>query len=119
MLNKIKEIVNSNPNKKLLIQTDEIDFFQFIKNIYPNCFFIEENKMIKKSKTAIQFTLKNGEKIINAQTFLATTLILSECSELIINSGNVGMWICLFRGNNKNVHQYLNPFNSNMINKWF
>jgi hypothetical protein len=30
-------------------------------------------------------------------------------SKIILNSGNVGLWACLFRGNSKGVYQYLFP----------
>ena len=32
-----------------------------------------------------------------------------QCKKLILNSGNVAMWICLYRGNAEGVNQYLNP----------
>lgn len=112
MLHKIDQVVSLNPNKKLLLQTDEIDFYEYVKNSYPNIISIEENKMIKKSNhTGVHFTLKPGEKTKKAQILLSTVLILSESSSLITNSGNVAMWICLYRGNNENVYQYLNPKN--------
>ena len=45
----------------------------------------------------------------HAQTFLAVLSIISESAKIILNSGNVGMWACLYRGHTKGVLQYLQP----------
>jgi hypothetical protein len=37
---------------------------------------------------------------------------------IVINSGNIGLWTCLYRGNNKKVHQFLHPKNSTEKN-WY
>jgi hypothetical protein len=34
-------------------------------------------------------------------------LIISKCKYIICGSGNVSQWIMFYRGNNKNVHQFL------------
>ena len=67
---------------------------------------------------AVQFYIRPGQKILHAQYFLAIMQILSKCSNVILNSGNVGLWICLFRGNMDNVTQYLSPLNTNTENPW-
>jgi hypothetical protein len=67
---------------------------------------------------AIQYTVPTGSKVTNAQTFLAIMLIMSKCDSIVINSGNIGLWTCLYRGNNKKVHQFLHPKNSTEKN-WY
>lgn len=108
VLSKIEEVLKKSPNSKILLQSDEIEFCDFMKRKFPNAIIIDETKKINKSNTAIQFTVESGNKVIQAQTFLAVMQILSKCSTVILNSGNVGLWICLFRKNSKEVHQYLN-----------
>lgn len=44
--------------------------------------------------------------------------LMSESSEVILNSGNVGLWICLLRKNSNNVHQYLSKINQNSEATW-
>ena len=34
---------------------------------------------------------------------------MSKAKLLICTSGNVSLWIALFRGNNNNIYQYLSP----------
>jgi hypothetical protein len=118
MLSKIVELKNKYPDHKLLIQTDELEFLDFILNKYPNSIVIDETKKINKSNTAIQHIIPKGERVENAQKFLSVMLLISETSKIILNSGNVGMWICLYRGNNNGVFQYLNPINKLINNKW-
>jgi hypothetical protein len=118
MIDKINLVISENPNHKILLQTDEIEFQELVQNKFKNVFTINENKKINRSNTAIQYTVPLGERVTNAKLFLATMLIMSKSSKIILNSGNVGMWICLFRGNNEDVYQYLNPKDRKIFNKW-
>lgn len=118
MLSKLKEIKLMFPNKKVLVQSDEIEFCEFIQSHYSDAIIISETPKIPKSDSAVQYQIPYGQRVISAQNFLATTLIISECSTVILNSGNVGMWICLFRGNANNIYQYLNPLNNPTQNGW-
>jgi hypothetical protein len=118
MLNKITQIKYQTPNKKLLIQTDELEFSEYMLSHFPDSIVIHETKKIKRSNTAIQYTIPFGEKVITAQNFLSVMYLMSETSSIILNSGSVGMWVCLFRGNSNDVYQYLNPLNSDNPIKW-
>jgi hypothetical protein len=101
---KIDELKLKYPEFKLLIQTDENEFCDFIKSKYPDSIVIQELKRINRSDTAIQFVTPIGERFNLAKNFLGVMKIISETSHLITNKGNVGMWSCLFRGNFNNVH---------------
>jgi hypothetical protein len=106
---KLHDVVKTYPNYKILIQSDEIEFCDFMIK-YNNSFIIKEIEKINKTKdNPIQHFIPVGSKVRNAQTFLAIMSIISKCNIVILNSGNVGMWTCLLRGHVKNVHQYLNP----------
>jgi hypothetical protein len=118
MLYKILEVKSKNPNHKILIQSDEIEFCDFIIEAIPDCFLIEETKKINKTTNAVQYTIPKGSRLENAQTFLSVMSLISECSNVILNSGNVGLWICLFRKNSNNVSQYLHKINSNTKAEW-
>ena len=48
------------------------------------------------------------KRVEYARMFLAIISIISDSEYLIVNSGNVGIWTCLFRGSCKNTYQYLN-----------
>lgn len=118
MLKKIKEIKSKYPDHRLLIQSDEIEFYDYItKNLQYEFINFEEIIKISKTDTTVPDTLTNG-KLEQAKTFLAVMSIMSECSYVILNSGNVGLWVCLFRGNINNVSQFLFPL-YNGTKKWF
>ena len=40
---------------------------------------------------------------------LANVLIMSKAKHIFCTSGNVSLWIMLFRGNNNNIYQFLSP----------
>lgn len=116
---KLLEIKQKYPDHKILIQSDENDFYNYFTTKYDNLIVIDEIiKIDKNPYTAVQYTIPNGLKIKNAQTFLSIMLIMSESNVVIINSGNIGLWTCLYRGSNKNVHQFLSPKNTTEKN-WF
>lgn len=106
---KLSNIVEKYPNHKILIQSDEIEFCDFMLK-YKNSFVIDEVEKINKTKeNAIQHIIPIGNKVSNAQKFLSVMSIMSKCDVVLLNSGNVGMWVCLLRGDFKNVYQFLNP----------
>jgi hypothetical protein len=109
MIEKIDELVLKYPNHKLLIQSDEVDFYKSVMEKYPNfIYFTEVIKMNKNDYSAIQYIVPNGQRTEQAIIFLAIMILISKCSKLVLNSGNVGMWCTLFRGKSDGVYQYLN-----------
>ena len=103
----IIEIVNKNKNIKILLQTDSAKFIDYIssKNL-ENVVIIDENKTsyVNKGIHNEETTDTNYYDMFN---FLSTILILSKCKYIICSSGNCSIWTMLYRGNNKNVIQYL------------
>lgn len=113
---KILEISNLNNDCRIFIQSDEIEFYEYIVPKIKNCVFVEEYPKIKSNKDiSIQYLVPVEKRIEYARMFLAIMSIISDSKHLIINSGNVGMWACLFRGSCKNTHQYLNHKKSDFI----
>jgi len=113
VLQKTLQVKSEFPNHKILIQSDEIDFCNYMTNNIPEVIVINETKKISKSDTAIQYTLSKGERLQTALTFLSVMIIISNSSQIILNSGNVGLWVCLFRKKFDGVHQFLSRINSN------
>jgi len=101
--NKILEIEKNNPNFKFLIQSDETEFLDEMKKLYPNhiIFYDEIRHMPKQLSTVdVIFREKNHEF---SKYFLAIMLIMSKCKYVITGCGNCPMWLCLFRGNLNNI----------------
>ena len=107
MINKINEVKIKFPNHKILLQTDEVEFCESVLSHYPETIIIKELKQINNCNNDVHSLTPIGERLDLAINLLSSILILSETSQVILNSGNVSMWICLFRKNTKGVHQFL------------
>ena len=109
---KILEIVNINKNIKILIQSDSARFIDFINNRnLKNVFRISENRTSYLNK-GIHYQQSNDKNYLHMFNFLSTILILSKCKYIICGSGNCSIWTMFYRGNSKNIIQYLKG-------KWF
>ena len=120
-LYKTLECSNSNPDKKLIIQTDDQSFLNYFKSKIDNSKIIvfDEIPSINPNPTiAVHHTIRPDDKKIFAAYFLAITKIISKSNILITHSGNCGMWAVLFRGNTNNVHQYLNSIYKSQPDGW-
>jgi len=104
----IKSVIEKNPNIKLLIQTDETEFLDYMKENYPDnmFYFKDEIRHLNKSKTLVENHFGNTEYF--QMNFLAIVNIMSKCKYIVCNSSNVSLWIVLYREHNKNISQYLN-----------
>ena len=106
--NQIIKIVNINKDINILLQTDSSKFIDYIndKNL-KNVIIIDENKTSYSNKGIHneQYRKTNYQDMFY---FLSTLIILSKCKYIICSSGNCSIWTMLYRGNCKNVIQYLN-----------
>jgi hypothetical protein len=103
--NKIKTISELNLNKKIIIQTDSAHFLDYIKKKQiKNIIIFDETKPSYLSKGTHKEKRNRYKEI---QELLSIISILSECNDIICCSNNVSLWIMLFRGHPRNVHQYL------------
>lgn len=103
----LDKVVKQNPEHTILIQTDEIEFFQHFKQLYPKSVHFHEATMVHQDQEAVQNHIDRSQSITHAVNFLSILLILSRCKHVVTNSGNVSMWLCLYRGSANNVHQFL------------
>jgi hypothetical protein len=100
MIEKCKEVNN---NLTILVQSDEPTFVERVKNEFPNVKQIEDleargdNNLEKRNK--------------HSKDLLASVLIASECNTIVMTTGNVSLWMLLYRGNKKNTYQYYHPMN--------
>lgn len=107
MLEKLRMVSKKHRERRILVQTDEKEFCEKVLLEYPNSIIIEELKQINNCDNDIQSLTPIGERLNLAVNILAAISIISETSHVVLNSGNVGMWICLFRKNVDNVDQFL------------
>jgi hypothetical protein len=106
------QMYQTNPKFKFLIQSDETDFIEFCCNRLPNCVvFYDKIRHIKRDTTK-QVDHLGYDNNLYAKYFLAIMIIMAKCRTTIFNSGNISLWIYLFRqmynkSNANNVQQFL------------
>lgn len=109
MIEKVDILKSKYKDFDVFLQTDEIEMYKKMKSKYPNLITIDKIKRIHNNiNNQVSDTIQE-DKTGNAILFLAVVKIISECSKLIVNSGNVSLWVCLYRGDSNGVYQYLNP----------
>jgi hypothetical protein len=107
MIHRIKK-ANMNSYFTLLIQSDSVEFLNYMKQKHDNIIIVKENKTsntnegIHLSKDNIGAQNYNDIKIL-----FATFLIIAKCKYFICCSSNCSLWMIYYRGNTENVHQYL------------
>jgi len=106
--NQIMKIVNINEDINILLQTDSTQFKDYINNKkLKNVVIIDENKASFSNK-GIHNEQSSKTNYQDMFYFLSTIIILSNCKYIICSSGNCSLWTMFYRGNYKNVIQYLN-----------
>jgi len=109
------KIININKNIKILIQTDSANFIDYINGKkLKNIIIINENRTSYRDK-GIHNEQSKDINYYDMQNFLSTILIISKCKYIICSSGNCSIWAMLYRGNGKNVIQYLRGFWYNSV----
>jgi carboxypeptidase C (cathepsin A) len=102
------QIIYHNPNVVFLIQSDETEFIQFMTIRFPNSFYFkDETRHMNKCNSTVDHVMHHTNDVFS-KYYLAITIIMSKCKYIVCGSGNCSLWIILYRGNNRNVCQYLN-----------
>jgi len=91
------EFKKQNPTVQFLITSDEYNMIQLFKSTFPDTIIVEE------------LLTHMNRSFVHSQLFLATVLIMSKAKYITCTSGNVSLWIVLFRGHNNYITQYLSP----------
>jgi hypothetical protein len=108
-IEKSSEIYEKNPEIKFLVQTDEIEFREKFISKYKNSFYFEEIPAINKNpNSVVHETIQVGKRQNFGIMILSSVICGSRCKYVITHTGNVGLWVVLYRGTIENVFQYLN-----------
>lgn len=103
------DVLKREPNTIFLIQSDETEFIDYFSTLFPknSFYFKDEIRHITKNKRSTVDKCNRDDIQIYSKYYLAITFIMSKCRTIICGSGNCSIWIALFRGNCKNVIQFL------------
>ena len=103
-----KALLEKEPDLKFLVQSDETEFIDAMEAAFPmKCIvFRDEIRHISKSLTTVDKVFKD-DNFRFSKFYLAITYVMSKCNHVICGSGNCSIWIALFRGNSRNIQQFL------------
>jgi hypothetical protein len=100
----ILEKQKDNKKFKFLIQSDETDFINEMKELYPNhIIFNDEIRHIPRTSSSVDIIFKDKNYEFS-KLYLSIMLIMSKCKYIISGCGNNPLWIYFFRGNLNNFH---------------
>ena len=105
-LSEVQQLLHKHPDFRVLVQTDQKQVRDYLVNeIGPAAFYIEEMP-VTSSVSAMHITsdkpMSNFELGIN---LLSVVKILAQCEYLVTHTGNVSLWIFLYRGSSRNCRQ--------------
>ena len=111
-INRAKELKESNPKLKFIIQPDEREFLDAFLAVFPDSIYFEETPMLSKMDSSMFFELPQSERGEYGAKFFAAVLLMSECKQVITHSGNGALWLALYRGHVNGINQIFN-------NEWY
>jgi hypothetical protein len=94
---------------QILIQTDCAQFLDYMnETIYKNRLIIIKELEPSYNYSGVHYERTVSENYRDIKFLLAILCIMSRCKYVICSSGNVSLWLILYRGCSDNVYQILN-----------
>lgn len=106
-LDRAAEILSREPDLRVLVQTDQSQFLDRACERLGRVMAFEELPRTE-SNTVMHDIIDRG-KVAWAQTFLGAIHLIADSRHLVLHTGNVARWICLYRGHTERVLQYYQP----------
>lgn len=103
-----RNILDLEPRLQVLVQTDQEQFLEYCLHEFESVVSIDELPRTR-GETVLHRLIPDERKIKWTKTLVAATLLMAKCKYVVLHSGNVARWVCLYRGNTSNVFQYLRP----------
>jgi hypothetical protein len=84
---------------RMWIQSDETEFLETMSTLYSNSIICwDEIRHMRRCSTTVDNVFRNTNPIMS-EYFLGIIYLISRCKRVIMNCGNISMWVTLFRGN--------------------
>ena len=93
------------PDHRMLIQTDQAQFWETSTQVFSDAFRFEETPFTATDKV-MHDIIKEEDKKEWTQWFIAAVIVISRCAYVVNHTGNVARWICLYRKGAHNMSQY-------------
>jgi hypothetical protein len=105
----LKKLLTRHSDFRIFIQTDQEQFRDYLTREFGSrCFFLDELP-VAKGNTGLHFLMDEELQIDRVEygvRVLAATFLMSMCKVLINCTGNMGLWITLYRGGTWGMHQF-------------
>ena len=98
------EMAKDTGSGRFIVQTDEEDFYEYFANRFPNTVRFLNFTMIRRNPDAYILP-EIGHRAQFAFDFFAAIIALARAPQLLIVTGNIGMWCALYRGTTSNLWQ--------------
>jgi hypothetical protein len=92
------------PDSRILLQVDEKFILESLISTYSEVAFYFSELPTSEGSTGAHY-LSKLDPVLDAVTYFASVLILSECRALITHTGNGALWEAIFRSSSENLKQ--------------
>jgi hypothetical protein len=96
-------------NLKYLIQSDESEFIEEMMNVFTQSFYFKDEirTLPASRKGQVDNCITDVSNFEFTQNFLAIVIIMSKCKFVYCNSGNISIWIRIYRELNEGFNQWI------------
>jgi hypothetical protein len=106
-IDEARRVLEKEPGLDVLVQTDQEQFLDYAREQLGSVIVFDE--LPRTTTDTVMHKVVQGGKLAWAQTFLAAIYLLSNSRHLVLHTGNVARWMCLYRGHTTRVTQYFHP----------
>jgi hypothetical protein len=105
-IRRARVLLSTHPAVRFLIQSDETEFIDAISVLPNTVVFRDEIRHISKASTSVDLAMP-ATNYEFSKLFLAIVYLMSQCKWILMGSGNISLWITLYRGSCENIQQFL------------
>ena len=97
-IEKGRQILEEHPETRFLVQSDETEFLETMTKAFPHSVvFYDEIRHMPRCVTTVDKVFK-PQNADMSMFYLAITVVMSRCRQVVFGGGNCSLWITLFRG---------------------
>jgi len=100
-------ILTEYPETRFLVQSDETEFLEAMTATFSNSVvFYDEIRHMRRCVTTVDKVFK-PQNADMSMFYLAITMVMSRCRQVVFGGGNCSLWIALFRGHSDGIIQFM------------
>jgi hypothetical protein len=107
-LDQLNPILETNPNLKVILQTDDLQFGQAFQSQFQGSLAVLNELPLIAGIDGFHNVVSEN-KFNSSIDFFAIILLMSQCKHLLLNTSNVSFWATLYRGHADGVIQIDEP----------